>query len=163
MPEKRCTGCGMMKPNTEFSPHRLGRLGTKSRCKTCENAYEKSRRRDPESGRVLRERGRAFDKRRSVTPERQAYQATYREAGHFSEANRRWYLSHKEQRAANDAIRRAILKGKLAPPTTLTCAIDGCTEQATHYHHWHGYDKAHWLDVIALCIDHHAETRRSKT
>ena len=32
---KTCTGCKQEKPNSEFSPSKLGKLGTRSRCKQC--------------------------------------------------------------------------------------------------------------------------------
>jgi hypothetical protein len=52
----------------------------------------------------------------------------------------------KARAAANHAIR----DGRL---TRLPCLKCGRIPAEAHHHH--GYDRAHWLDVIFLCEEHH--------
>lgn len=60
------------------------------------------------------------------------------------------------QRKARNAVNHAIKNGDLPSPKTLPCAYSGCTKHATHYHHT-SYDEAHWLDVQAVCTEHHGK------
>lgn len=52
---------------------------------------------------------------------------------------------------AHNAVTRAIETGRLVP---LPCI---CGATPTEAHHWHGYDKEHWLDVVWLCRPHHRQ------
>lgn len=38
------------------------------------------------------------------------------------------------------------------------CAV--CGDPKVEAHHHHGYDKAHALDVVWLCVKHHVEAER---
>lgn len=62
--------------------------------------------------------------------------------------------SLKVQNDAGNAIKKAVLKGKLAAPTLLPCSR--CTKPAEIYHHHLGYAQYHWLDVHALCRSCHS-------
>lgn len=57
---------------------------------------------------------------------------------------------------AHQAVGRAVAEGQLAPVTTLPCS--DCGRVATVYHHYLGYERRHWLAVVALCGSCH--TRR---
>ena len=74
-------------------------------------------------------------------------QAAYQRASRL-----RWPLRHKARQVVNDAIR----SGRLIRPDRCSnpeCDIK-CKPEA---HHHNGYDEEHWLDVIFLCKDCHAE------
>lgn len=58
-----------------------------------------------------------------------------------------------ERQGAHDAVRWAIKRGRLIPPTDLPC-LD-CGGKAVHYHHHLGYERSHWLDVVAVCYRCH--------
>ncbi len=65
---------------------------------------------------------------------------------------------------ASAAVGRAIERGELPEPKTLTCA--DCGSAAQVYDHYLGYDPEHWLDVQPVCIRHNAtrgaQTRKAK-
>lgn len=71
-------------------------------------------------------------------------------------AAKNWQLKYPEQIKAQQAVKRAIKKGKLPHPGTLQCHY--CPNQAKDYHHWHGYEPEHWLDVIPVCKKCHNKT-----
>ena len=58
-----------------------------------------------------------------------------------------------QMQGAHDAVRYAIKRGRLARPTSLPC-LD-CGSLAAQYHHHRGYERDHWLDVVAVCISCH--------
>jgi hypothetical protein len=59
----------------------------------------------------------------------------------------------QERQGAHDAIRWAVKRGRLAPASSQVCM--DCGAAARHYHHHLGYDRSHWLDVVALCARCH--------
>ena len=57
---------------------------------------------------------------------------------------------HPEKHRAQNAVAYAIKDGKLPQAKSRKCSI--CkVKQAMDYHHYLGYDKVHWLDVIPVC------------
>ena len=62
--------------------------------------------------------------------------------------------SGKVQSQASNAVNYEIKCGKLAKPTNLPCY--DCGEPAREYHHYLGYRKSHWLNVIPLCNKCHS-------
>jgi hypothetical protein len=57
---------------------------------------------------------------------------------------------------AYHAVHEAVVAGALSAQSATPCA--GCGRPAVHYHHPHGYDEAHQLDVTALCASCHRRT-----
>ena len=64
----------------------------------------------------------------------------------------------KVVKQANKFVQKAVRANKLPRISTLKCAT--CKSQAQHYHHWLGYDRSHWLDVVPLCIRCHRYLHR---
>jgi hypothetical protein len=159
-PVKKCTKCGNVKPNSEFSPDKRGLYGTVSQCKDCRRAYMAQKRTAKEFVERERENGREYDNKRKQARERQRYDAEYRKSDNFKNAQVKWYKRNREQRLANMAVTYAVRSGKLPPANTLMCEVPDCTNQAAHYHHYAGYDKVNRLKVKALCHKCHGETRR---
>lgn len=59
-----------------------------------------------------------------------------------------------KHRIARKAVTDARKSGTLPAPRTLTCAI--CEDnQASSYHHWHGYKPGFEMDVIPVCAECH--------
>lgn len=67
--------------------------------------------------------------------------------------NKNFRIRHPERRKAQNAVSNAIATGKLPRANTLLCHY--CPKPAQQYHHWHGYEKEHWLDVIPICVKCH--------
>lgn len=87
------------------------------------------------------------------------------EARHASRKKHGWYTyakrkdsilryakRHPERLAARYAVRMAVKRGTL---TRESCSASGCSNIKTHAHHYAGYAKEHWLDVVWLCQEHH--------
>lgn len=67
---------------------------------------------------------------------------------------------HPERWAARNAVWRARRDEKLFKPAF--CDNAGCMNQTRlQAHHYLGYKKEHWLDVIYLCPKHHIEADKN--
>lgn len=76
------------------------------------------------------------------------------------ETSRKDRLKHPLEIAARNAVNTQVRKGAIPRADSQQCAHTGCEEQAAHYHHYKGYMKVNWLDVIPLCLEHHEEADR---
>lgn len=64
-------------------------------------------------------------------------------------------FSIQEKIRARKAVRQAVESGKIPSPKTVSC-VD-CGNSAKDYHHYNGYEKEHYLDVVPLCTSCHAK------
>lgn len=62
---------------------------------------------------------------------------------------------YPERRKARTAVMHAVERGDIPPAKELDCAH--CGQPALEYHHFLGYERNHWLDVIPLCHPCHTE------
>lgn len=138
---KRCTDCKQIKSLSEFNKDESSKDGLQYKCKSCYRDYQQS----PKGKAVNRK---AQGKYRKTPKGKTANQA----------AQRRFCVRHPERRKAKNAITCAITAGKLPRPDTLQCHY--CPKPAQQYHHWHGYEKEHRLDVVPVCILCHSKIRR---
>jgi hypothetical protein len=62
---------------------------------------------------------------------------------------------HPDRERARKAVAWAVKRGELIKPRrcTLKPRLGGCFGRIEP-HHWHGYDEAHWLDVVWICRHH---------
>ncbi len=164
---KHCTKCDNWKNESEFGKDRQTKDDLKCWCKECRNRLQRA------FGKT--EKGRAIDKRGKQTEQARKNarinNAQFRKTAKYKIIKRRYYHSEKGRAAANRALEKARLsekfnarqavghaieKGKLPPAKTQTCKMsDGSCEGRLEYHHYKGYAKKHWLDVIPLCRKHH--------
>lgn len=144
--EKECKACGEVKPISEYCRNSLGKDGYFAACKQCVYRRNVEWRKSPD--------GRAWVKKYRENHPRhgphsgQEYMREYRKK--YRERN-------QDKVAAGKAVGRAIKRGKIPHPATVSCKE--CGEQAREYHHHLGYEREHWLDVIALCRKCHISTR----
>ena len=128
---KKCCHCKKTKPFSKFFKNRSTKDGYQSWCKICfYNSVKKYRR--TEQGRATQERYRQKEKSKL---KHCFYQ-------------KRYCQENKLKVQAHRAVTNAVKSGKLPRPDSLKCFY--CPEQANQYHHYLGYAKEHWLDVIAL-------------
>lgn len=156
MPEtiqtKDCYKCKQIKPISEFHKHK--RKGFQHYCKPCQKKYNQG------------ERNKAFQKRYRQSKEGKAanlkafkkYQKTQKYKVATRNRSKRYKIIHPELIKANKAVSNAIRDGKLPRPDTLQCNY--CPKQAEQYHHWKGYAKEHWLDVVPACRKCHRKIHR---
>lgn len=140
---KRCHKCHTLKSNKEFNKNKRLRDGLQYICKVCDYETEKD----------------GKHKRGYYHSEK------YRERMKKSESRKRaitkYNQTHKKEIAARGAVREAIKKSVLIKP--FGCAIRSCLSKNVTAHHYMGYKKVNWLDVIWLCNKHHIEAHRSKS
>lgn len=72
--------------------------------------------------------------------------------------NQRFIKHHPNQVKAVKAVYLAIKVGKLPRPNTQICHY--CPKAAQQYHHWHGYEKEYWLDVVPVCTQCHIKCKK---
>lgn len=163
---KTCTGCGEIKPVTDFRLRSGDRFDKYSaRCKECEryvsrNYHEANRDTIIERSREYRQNNRAklnaTERGRRADPEYRKKRAVTihdwrkRNADHVSAYNRSLPVK------ARAAVNKAVQNGELPPPRAMVC--EHCQEAlAAHYHHHSGYEREQWFDVVALCTECHGK------
>jgi hypothetical protein len=173
MDTKVCTKCKVEKPLSEFYKGKGYKYGRYAVCKKClkdkyhndetfrqakleyARNYRKKINQDPDLHKKKVNNERQRYKQRCLDPEYREqlnqYQRDYRKRVKSKKAP-------KNVRKAHKAVEVAVRKGKLPKIDTQTCKQ--CDSVANHYHHYKGYDKKYWLDVVPLCARCHGKTWR---
>ena len=129
---KQCKKCGTTKSISEFYKNRSSKDGLSAWCKICHNAdvkrYEKT------------ERGKAVKKRYVQSKKGKAIRRA---------TQKRFNEHYPNYEKARHAVNHAIESGKIQKASSYKCKY--CPKQAAQYHHWHGYEPEHWLDVVPVC------------
>ena len=181
---KRCSKCKQIKPLPEFYKDCTKTDGLRRSCKSCTKIRQKEYRQSSK-GKTYRQspeyktsqkhyqrspKGKIAQKRYSQSEKFKSTQKRYQQTekgkatqrrgrkkfqgtDKYKAGQKRFYGRHPNRIKAISAINNAIRAGKLPRPDTLQCHY--CPKPAQHYHHWHGYEKEHWLDVIPVCIPCH--------
>jgi len=171
---KTCSKCKETKPLSEFYKNRSTKDGLQAYCKICQSKYQAKYQKmysQTERGRTAHKRAMArylkTDKGAILTKAR-SRQYIQTEHGRTTRkrysqskkgksiqkiAQKHYRMGHLERRKAVEAIRYAIITGKLCRPDSLQCCY--CPKQAKEYHHHKGYAPEHWLYVQPVCRDCH--------
>ncbi len=128
---KMCGHCKVVKPLEEFHRSRRSKTGRMSSCKTCRRAYAET----PQA-KVVQLRG---NRKYLRTPRGREVQGIQM---------RKHLERYPERIKARNAVAIAVKDGRLPRASTLLCS---CGDAASHYHHYLGHEREHWLDVIPLC------------
>lgn len=139
---KRCSKCKQFKPISEFYRDQRRKDGHRSLCKVCHSKITK----DYYQTKKGKEVNRKAESRYAKTEKGKAKKKRYRQR-------------NPEQVKARNAVIKAIKDGKLPRLDNRLCHY--CPKPAQEYHHWHGYEKEHWLDVVPACIPCHGSHRKS--
>jgi len=157
---KQCTKCKQIKQLSEFYKHPKHKNGYRSECKICHLKSTKEYRRS-EKGKTAKkhyqksDKGRVTQKRFSKTEKFKSAVKRYRESEKGKDTFRRFSIRHPKYQKAVKAVNQAIVNSKLPRPDTLLCHY--CPKPAQQYHHWHGYEPEHLLDIIAVCRECHIQ------
>lgn len=146
---KYCPQCKQFKPLSEFHKKQSNKDGFQTYCKPCRKILAQS------------ETNRAYQKiyqqhYRQTEKGKVAYSKgnkKYRQTEKFKAKEKRYRVRYPGKVKAVKAINNAIKGGKLPRPDTLLCHY--CPKPAQEYHHWHGYELEHYLDVVPVCIKCH--------
>jgi len=174
---KYCSHCKQFKPISEFGRNRNNKDGVQLWCKFCHKVYEQTekckatrkRYRQTEKGKDVQRRAikkhrqtekgkathRAIMKRYEKSEKGKATRKTYIKSEKGKARQKRFYNCHPNNLKAKTAVNNAIRSGKLPRANTLLCHY--CPKPAQQYHHWHGYEPEHWLDVVPVCVKCHRE------
>ena len=151
---KRCPKCKQKKTLSEFYKNRSEKDGLQGWCKSCFNAKVKAYQ-QTEKGKAVKRKG---DAKYKKTPKGRATEARYRQTPYRKATLERYYARHPNHHKARTTVNHAIRDGRLPKPDSMKCHY--CPAQAKEYHHWHGYDPEHWLDVVPACLDCHTKEDR---
>jgi hypothetical protein len=139
---KVCKWCGVEKPLTDFSKHKMMADGHLNRCKSCCGVYRRAHRKT--------EKGRAVRRKEKRNPE---WSRRYKKSAKGIAAAKRYKMPKHRVDAAN-AVKYAVKTGKLVRQP---CEV--CGAEKVEAHHW-SYEREHRLDVKWLCQTHHREEHR---
>ena len=143
--DKACFKCGEIKPITSFYKHSGMRDGHLNKCKDCAKADTKQNRSDK------LDYYKAYDRIRTSLPHRKKRLAEYGRRPEVK-ARKRAIPYNKVRKAATTAVNNAVRSGILLRQP---CFI--CGSQDVQGHH---PDYSRPLDVVWLCVPHHAELHR---
>ena len=150
---KKCYKCKKFKPLSEFHKSSREKDGCQTQCKVCISQYHKQWIRTEKCKKSSKEADIKY--RNSIHGH--AAKKAYKRKGPIKikhrQKSREYRKQFPERIKACRAIRDAIRIGKMPCPKTRTCHY--CSNKAIEYHHWHGYAKEHWLDVIPMCQECH--------
>ena len=82
-----------------------------------------------------------------------ATQRRYEESEKGKAVSKRRRQRYPERIKARDAVNKAVATGRLLRPDFRLCYY--CPKPAQQYHHWKGYAKEVWLDVVPACKECH--------
>lgn len=165
---KVCSKCGESKPLSEFTKRSANKDGLRETCKPCSRAISREYHYANRESRLaqITEYRLANKEKLAETERARRADPAYREK--CSVDLKEWRENNRDHVAAynrslpvraRSAVNTAVRKGQLPPPDTMVC--DSCDEAlADHYHHVHGYEPEHWLNVIALCTECHGREHR---
>ena len=159
---KRCGHCKITKPTSDFYRDRSRKDGYQSQCKKCGKKIAKKYRSTERAKELVRQRaakrrntikGQEYDYHYRRSEKNKLLQKRYAntKAGKKTreKAATKYAQEFPEKRNAKSAVNCAVRKGTLPRIRTQKCFL--CHRQAYQYHHYKGYAKKHWLDVMPLC------------
>lgn len=137
-----CTKCNQPKSKTDFTASKYEKRGFLTECNVCRN------------DRLIRgyytDSGNANQKQRQ-----KKYNSKESSKKKARERSKRRRQRHPLKYQCGQAVNRAVLHGKIPRVSSLKC--DKCGNSAQHYHHYNGYEKEHWFDIIPLCTICHGK------
>ncbi len=157
---KVCNKCKAEKPETAFSKNRTMKDGLQCQCKMCCKLYQAIYRQTPEGKKTHRKSCRQYDQTPNGREARRKGLKKYHRSAKGKISSKRWRLQCPGRVKARQAVNNAVAASRIPRPDTFQCAY--CGKAAQQYHHWHGYDRQHWLDVIPACRKCDKASHKSK-
>ena len=168
---KRCSHCKRIKPLDEYYKDKSTPDGLYYSCKKCHNERTKSYAQTPKGRKnackgsskyrkknrpKINEYQRKYYHKYKQTPEGKEtynrYSKTEKGIENSHRQRKRYRKQYPDKFKAHQAMRNAVRSGKMPQANTQKCT---CEKQAYGYHHYLGYAKEHWFDVIPLCFRCH--------
>lgn len=138
---KQCSKCKEIKSIDEFHDDKTHKDGKRSLCKGCCKKY------------TLTKQGKVAIKKYLASEKSKARRKRYRQSEKGKAANRKDCSLHRARypirEQARKTVSKATARGDILRASELQCS--DCNSQAEQYHHYNGYEKEHWFDVIPVC------------
>jgi hypothetical protein len=138
---KTCSKCKQDKQLSEFYKEKRTKDGRTSECKKCFGIRCKNY--------IQTEQGREVHRRAS---------SKYEKSEKGKVVRKKICIRHSKARKAGSAVNGAIQSGLIPNAKFLRCNY--CPNSAQEYHHYKGYAKEHWLDVLPTCIKCHRKEHK---
>ncbi len=156
---KTCYQCKKTKLLSSFSKDRNKKDGYCIWCKSCTSDYHKLYAKTDKckaAAKIYRlsERGRLLQKKGA-----KRYYQTEKGKASLRRGSSLFRARHHDRTIAASNVNEHVLAGKIPRPDSMKCS---CGDQARHYHHFKGYAKENWFDVIAVCPACHGKLHRNK-
>ncbi len=167
---KRCSACKTFKPLLDFCKNKSQPDGHHSDCRVCKKTYQRAYQ-STEAGKAVNRRGQA--KYRTTAKGIARQEAYYHKEGgnairkaysasELGKASQRRSAAKRKERypekfKARDAVRNAIVTGKLPRPDTFICS---CKKRTAQEYHHPSYAPEHWLDVLPRCLERHRKLHK---
>ena len=169
---KVCTKCGKRKFYSDFYKSKTGKGGRGAACKDCHKeqirAYNQT-----EKGKALKkkrnekyqktEKGNSVKKKSYAKWSKSEKGKELRKKSHLKWSNSEKGKTTRSKYSKKPTVRqkiyarasvyRSVKRGDIPQASTLQC--DHCPNPAEQYHHYLGYKRENWLDVMPLCIKCH--------
>lgn len=149
---KYCPKCDNLKNENEFGKLKSSKDGFSYICKECLRNKMKSWLSNPKN----RQSHNAKAAKYRRTEQGKATKKKYYNSKKGQEVYKNYNYQKTGKGKARQAVNHAVEYGTLPKASTQSCKMDdGTCEGQMEYHHYKGYKKEHWLDVIPLCRKHH--------
>lgn len=145
---KACKQCEQVKSLDLFYRDSRASDGRRRICRDCDLAGRKAYYATPQ-GQQVRKRNNHTEHSKAL---RAAYAKTERGKAVIAKAQLDRYHQNPDPFRARATVRNHVQRGELKPARSCTCR---CGAPALHYHHYKGYARENWLDVIPLCQQCH--------
>lgn len=145
---KTCTDCGLDKPQNEF-PWRRDSNSYRGYCKICQTIRNSTYWHQNKTRLSSKNRKWRIVNAKELSCRKRVYAKSARGRDVQRKGNRKWYQANKERYGAWSAVKRAVRKGILIKP--LFCTKCMRTDLRIDAHHYAGYDKSNWLNIVWLC------------
>ena len=146
---KQCSKCKKIKPVSDFRNNRKTIDGLSYYCRFCMNEYA-SKYRNTVNYKTSKERYRKTLKNKDA---QNRYNKSKKGKNTRLKNVKCYQKRNPDKLKAQHTINHLIERGKLPKASTKRCHY--CNKTASQYHHYLGYDKIHWFNVIPICAKCH--------
>lgn len=145
---KQCSKCKEWKEFNQFYTSKSKKDGLQTRCIPCTKAGVKIYRQTSRGNEVRQKADIKYHRSEKGMEVSRKARNKYQQSNKgkiIAKEVRQNSMGVKATRAVNNAVKL----GKFPHVSTQIC--HNCKNQAEQYHHYLGYDKIHWFDVMPLC------------
>lgn len=149
---KFCKKCKKSKEESEFGLLQSAKDGLNYQCRECQREKMNKYRENPLNRKKMNENAAKYRRSNKGKATKKRY--------YFSEKGIKAYKQYNQntiEKKARKAVADAIALNIIPPANNLQCAMrshNKCEGQM-EYHHYKGYSKKHFLDIMPLCRKHH--------